>query len=107
MNISCTDLLEELRAKTAKIGKYPRAGDSWDTVGLKRRLEDIPGNLFGPLVEALEADLAATRHPHSCKTCQAEEWCRDRSDAVIRASGLRNDVLVKVHRDLEVALEKE
>ncbi len=54
---------------------------------------------FGPLVEALEAELDATRHPSSCKLCKNTPECQEWSDLRIKAGRLRNQVLDTIQRE--------
>lgn len=91
---TCTELLEALEGKVAEIGKYPRSGDSWDTVGLKRRIERIPEDHFDVCVKALER-----RH---------DEFWDDESHGCDDYGGPYLEeckALLALRRDLEAALE--
>ncbi len=45
------------------------------------------------MAKALEAERLARRHPWTCETCNAEDYCRTLGELVIAAGNLRNRAL--------------
>lgn len=56
------------------------------------------------LVTALEANLIATRHPPSCRTCQSGDDCKARSELAIKATRQRNLALAAIKDAAQEAL---